>query len=223
MSIGNNLRRARTHSGMTQAQAAEYLHLTRQALSSYENDRTKPDIEMLQRLAEIYGCELDELIRSSEPHRTSRDLGRRFSVILGAVLAALSITAPLLAFLCHRFFGLSSTTAAHNSTVRIHFLLLSLWSAASGLLNLLALLGFTALLVMQAVERLHFAARERLIWGASLSAALILPPLLFSLFDQTFKGVDYCLVPLHALAYLLLALGLSFLIDRIKRRHTKKL
>ena len=54
MSIGENLRQLRLQKGLTQEQAAAKLHITRQALSSYESQRTQPDIHMLLALAEVY-------------------------------------------------------------------------------------------------------------------------------------------------------------------------
>lgn len=54
MTIGENLRQLRLQKGLTQEQAAAKLHITRQALSSYESQRTQPDIHMLLALAEVY-------------------------------------------------------------------------------------------------------------------------------------------------------------------------
>lgn len=51
MKIGENLRALRADSGMTQEQVAEKLGVTRQALSSYESNRTRPDIDTLVLLA----------------------------------------------------------------------------------------------------------------------------------------------------------------------------
>ena len=62
MSIHQNLRRLRAQSGMTQEQVAARLNITRQALSSYESGRTRPDIDMLLRLCQVYHTDLEGLI-----------------------------------------------------------------------------------------------------------------------------------------------------------------
>ena len=62
MSIHNNLRQLRLYSGMTQEQAAGKLGVARQTLSSYESGRTRPDIDMLVRLCDIYETDLDGMI-----------------------------------------------------------------------------------------------------------------------------------------------------------------
>ena len=62
MSIGENLRQLRLEKGLTQAQVAEKVGLTRQALSSYESGRTRPDVQMLLVLCEIYETDLDGIL-----------------------------------------------------------------------------------------------------------------------------------------------------------------
>ena len=66
MTIGENLRQLRLQKGLTQEQAAAKLHITRQALSSYESQRTQPDIHMLLALAEVYETDLDGILYGQE-------------------------------------------------------------------------------------------------------------------------------------------------------------
>ena len=62
MAINNNLRQLRLESGLTQGQVAEKLNVTRQAVSSYESGRTRPDIDTLMRFAEIYGTDFESIV-----------------------------------------------------------------------------------------------------------------------------------------------------------------
>lgn len=57
-----NLRAARVNAGLTQKQAAEALGISKATIISYETKKTKPDIEMSQRLASLYGCTIDDII-----------------------------------------------------------------------------------------------------------------------------------------------------------------
>ncbi len=59
MTLGDNLRALRQRCKMTQQQAADRLGVTRQALSGYESNRTRPDIDRLQALAALYGTDLE--------------------------------------------------------------------------------------------------------------------------------------------------------------------
>ena len=62
MKISKNLKRLRSEKGITQEQLAEMLFISRQSVSSWENDRTQPDIEMLEKLAEVFDISIEELI-----------------------------------------------------------------------------------------------------------------------------------------------------------------
>lgn len=60
--ISKNIKRLRTEKGFTQDLLAEKLYISRQAVSSWENDRTQPDVEMLAKLSEIFEVSIEELI-----------------------------------------------------------------------------------------------------------------------------------------------------------------
>ncbi len=60
--VSKNLKKIRTEKKLTQDALAEKLHVTRQAISNWENDKTKPDIESLEMLAEVLDVDIEELI-----------------------------------------------------------------------------------------------------------------------------------------------------------------
>lgn len=62
MTIGEKLKAARTAAGLTQEQTAERVGVSRQTVSSWENDRSYPDIAGVLTLARLYGLTLDELL-----------------------------------------------------------------------------------------------------------------------------------------------------------------
>ena len=67
-SISKNIKRLRQQTGMTQEQMAEKLFVTRQTVSLWENGKTQPDIQTLERIAECFGVELmTVLYRNSLP------------------------------------------------------------------------------------------------------------------------------------------------------------
>ena len=57
-----NLRRLRLDHNYTQQQLGKMLNLSRQAYSNYETGKRIPDIDLLIRLADIYGVKLEQLI-----------------------------------------------------------------------------------------------------------------------------------------------------------------
>lgn len=59
--LGNNIAKFRKERGMTQDNLAELLSVSPQAVSKWENDVSYPDIEMLPKLANIFGISMDTL------------------------------------------------------------------------------------------------------------------------------------------------------------------
>ena len=60
--VGKNIKKYRSEKGMTQDELAEVLCVTRQAVSNWENEKTQPDIETLNRISETLGVTMEELI-----------------------------------------------------------------------------------------------------------------------------------------------------------------
>ena len=68
--ISKNIKRLRNERGFTQDSLAEKINISRQAVSSWENDRTQPDVEMLGRLAEVLEVSFEELIYGKKRNTT---------------------------------------------------------------------------------------------------------------------------------------------------------
>ena len=100
--IGKNIRTLRRKNGLTQEALAQELHVTRQAVSNWENGKTEPDIDTLQAIAAALDADLMEVIYGPdhnlprEPHSYHRFQPRR--VIRFAVLAALAAACMILRF-----------------------------------------------------------------------------------------------------------------------------
>ena len=82
--VKTTIRRLRQDRGINQEQLAEQLHVTRQAVSNWETNKTQPDIETLTQIAEYFGVSVEYLIYGKEPvtdsgeevHRWVWDRGR---------------------------------------------------------------------------------------------------------------------------------------------------
>jgi transcriptional regulator with XRE-family HTH domain len=62
MKIGGNIKSIRIASGLTQQALADTLGVDRTTIAKYETDDRVPDIEMLCKLADIFGTTTDELL-----------------------------------------------------------------------------------------------------------------------------------------------------------------
>ncbi|KRM90926.1 helix-turn-helix domain-containing protein [Liquorilactobacillus cacaonum] len=63
MKFGNRLKKARTELNLTQEQVARDFFITRQTISSWENEKTYPDIASLIKLSDYYHISLDTLLK----------------------------------------------------------------------------------------------------------------------------------------------------------------
>ena len=63
--IAENIRRLRQEQNLTQAQLADRLGVSYQAISRWENETTYPDIELLPTIAGLFGVTVDELLGST--------------------------------------------------------------------------------------------------------------------------------------------------------------
>lgn len=62
MDIGKLLKDYREKNNLTQENVAKYLNISRQAISAWENNLSRPDLETLLLLCNIYNVSLNKLI-----------------------------------------------------------------------------------------------------------------------------------------------------------------
>ena len=98
-SIAKNIKRLRGERGLTQELLAEQLHVTRQTVSSWENNRTQPDIDMLTALSAALDADVEELIYGKrrsvglEAPADDRAAAKRLSGVVLAVFGSLLLAA----------------------------------------------------------------------------------------------------------------------------------
>ena len=73
MTIGTNIRLLREERGLTQEQVAQKMDVTFQAVSSWERDEYKPDIDKLIRLAGIYDVSVSALVEEKTAALTPKE------------------------------------------------------------------------------------------------------------------------------------------------------
>ena len=64
--IGDSIRKIRQSKNLTQEELASLLHITPQAVSSWEIGRTLPDAERIIDLVRIFDCSADEILGISK-------------------------------------------------------------------------------------------------------------------------------------------------------------
>ena len=71
MQIGARIRDHRTQADMSQDDLAMRVYVSRQTISSWENDKTYPDVQSLLLLSEIFDTSIDDLIKGDVETMTS--------------------------------------------------------------------------------------------------------------------------------------------------------
>lgn len=66
MEIGEQLKRARNQAELTQEQVADEIHVSRQTISNWENQKSYPDIASVILLSDLYGLSLDALLKGDD-------------------------------------------------------------------------------------------------------------------------------------------------------------
>ena len=66
MKIGEKLRDARNQKGLTQEEVADEIHVSRQTISNWENNRSYPDIISVIELSNLYSISLDDLLKGDD-------------------------------------------------------------------------------------------------------------------------------------------------------------
>lgn len=91
--IAKNIRALRTTKNLTQDELAEKLFVTRQTVSNYETGKSRPDVEMLTRIADILETDVNSLIYGPQPTIPRPELK---ALIIGAALSGAAWIAYLI-------------------------------------------------------------------------------------------------------------------------------
>ena len=99
--IGKNIKLIRQAKEMTQEELAEALYVTRQTVSNYENGRSRPDLDMLLKIAEILETDVNTIIYGPPVLQSKKD-GYKWLFISGSILVVIAALYVYLDFLFPR-------------------------------------------------------------------------------------------------------------------------
>lgn len=117
--IGNFINRLRTEKGLTQKQLAEMLNVTDKAVSRWETGKNYPDIELFEKIAEVFEVSVSELLEGRrispesmaevsgnqvvEQIRSNKKSKRKYFIITAAALAVSIILGTCFLWQCSVF------------------------------------------------------------------------------------------------------------------------
>ena len=224
MTLGDNLRALRQNCKMTQQQAADRLGVTRQALSAYESDRARPDIDRLQELAVLYGTDLESVVYGTVPALKVQKRIRTAAVCFLVLLTVIHITGAACLWAANRFFPLPGNGGTvYAETLRHHAPLISAWEKTDAVGAVLAAAGGIVLLVAVLALRCCFSLKQKVTYLGMLAAGLLLPELFFGLADPVFHVIDYLIMPgrdvIRFIVFFLLLFAAEALIRHREEKH----
>lgn len=91
--VAKNIKKLRQEKQLSQEQLAEQLHVTRQAISNWENGKTQPDVDTLTQIADVFDVSVERIIYGKgKPQfhfavKIDPKKGAQDAVSMGAILA----------------------------------------------------------------------------------------------------------------------------------------
>lgn len=220
MAINNTLRHLRQECGFTQEQVAEKLNVTRQAVSSYESGRTRPDIDTLMRFAEIYGTDLEEVVYGNT---------RRLKALRNVkIVAYLSLILPVLLVLIssalrwsgNRFFPLVNKFEPTKQYIDQHFS----FSNAADITEGLALSTAFWLLIVLAffilIPKCKIKTKTKLLYILIFIVLLFCVSLPFGIADPLFGNINYTLTPIRISVRLIIFFIIESAVELILKKRS---
>ena len=98
MSFSEKLKASRSVCGLTQEDIAERLHISRQAVSKWENGINEPDIASIIQLCDILNISLDELLRYDV--QFVQKLARKERSYMKLIITVITLGAVILLMCC---------------------------------------------------------------------------------------------------------------------------
>lgn len=120
MELGKQIKFYRTKQGFTQEQLANKLLVSRKTISSWENDRSSPDLETLSRLSVIFNITLDDFLHQDITEIKNSKTKYYISLLIYIIMLILTLLSYL------RFFGIK-TIILYPSIINIAFSIIYLF------------------------------------------------------------------------------------------------
>lgn len=222
--IHENLKALRQSRGLTQEEVAGRLGVTRQTVSSYESGRTRPDLDTLKRLAEVYDTDIQAILYGRGPEEKRRrrvKVTAALSLILSAV-CGLVYAIPI--WISNTWFWLEegALDGAGLALLERRNALYSVRYAGEVLDLILGRLLCLLLLVFAARLERPLPWKTKLKWLGLYALCALGSVVPWGLLDTRVALVNYTTTAMNCLCTAALAVGLSGIIDFIREKQREK-
>ena len=227
--ISKNIKECRLEAKLTQDQVAEKLHMTRQNISSYETGRTEPDVETIQKIADIFDVPVERLLYGDAILKKRKKLNRSIVISTGIYLLGLAVASLLLfvinTYLVHpymkpgRSLSMSSLPEEYKRIIEMRFKALDIQYALSQLVSVFAKIGGLVIVYFDIITKpaVHVAAKGKFLGVMVLGLILAVVP--FGLMDGFYGlNANYLMAPITDLIVLAIYIFLDLLVVTLRKR-----
>ena len=130
--IHKNIRDLRIRKGLTQDELAQQLFVTRQTVSNYETGKSRPDIDMLMRIAEVLDTDINTVLYGVQPWDRQPLIRLAISCSLTLVMGILWVVVRDGFKLEYLSFKIGVMTWLYNISQPVFFALLG-WTLTQGI------------------------------------------------------------------------------------------
>ena len=219
--ININLKSLRQAKGMTQADVAEAISVTRQTVSSYESGRTQPDLETMKRLAEVYQVDIDDVLYGGNRLQQKLKQILRVIVILASVMLIGVLVHSILFWTVNNFFPPPTTeiTADNRQYIEMRFALRDMAERISGICTTIFGIGCIAMIYPCIAVAHAIQLRRLLIIFFLIVTAMFVCVIPFASADNVYSFADYIMPVWIGLLFSCLLFGVTLAVGLIKRRR----
>ena len=169
--IAKNIKQLRMQKNLTQDALAEKLYVTRQTVSNYETGKSRPDIDMLTRIAQVLEVPIQDLLYEPEDLALVRKAQIKRNWILGGAAAAMLLLWVLLQKLAKLAVAYASSTYLLLPNMLVKFFLFPAYFSLLGLLIATAL--HEARLIKPVKKEVHMPLQATILSFIAIYAVLI--------------------------------------------------
>lgn len=222
--IHENLKALRQSLGLTQEEVAGRLGVTRQTVSSYESGRTRPDLDTLKRLAEVYDTDIQAILYGSSPEQKRRRRVKGAAALSLAAAAVCGLVYAIPIWISNTWFWLEEgpLDGAGLALLERREALYGVRYAGEVLDLLLGRLFCLLLLIFAARLERPLPWRTKLKWLGLYALCALGSVMPWGLLDTHVALTNYTVTAMNCVCAAALAVGLSCIIDVIRKKRREK-
>jgi transcriptional regulator with XRE-family HTH domain len=222
--INVNLKLLRQAKGMTQADVAGVISVTRQTVSSYESGRTQPDLETLTRLADVYQVDLRDVLYGGNRLQGQFKRIQLAVIVLVAILLFGTLARSILYWTADKFYPLTAVTitARSASFTEMRFTLHNIAEQVSGICSTVYWVGCIAMIYPSITVANAISFRKLYLYLVLTISAIFACAIPFSASGTVNSPADSILSIFTGVIYTLLFFAAIVLTKLIKRRRKRR-